>query len=108
MSFYIELLRKIWDIIKKIFLKVINFVNNILNFFKNPKIFNKLVNNNNLMALSIKEKLNAGNFRVVNCLYDKVKEEVVDVETNSIGINAEELDEETKQHFGNKDIIVLN
>ena len=45
---------------------------------------------------------------MVNCLYDKTTEEIVDMETDALGINAESLDEETKQHFGDKDMIVLN
>lgn len=108
MSYFIELLRAIWNRIKKFFVKVLNFVNNIVSFFKKPKIFNKLVYNNDLMAVSIKEKLNDGNFRVVNCLYDEITEDITDIETETIGIDAENLDNETKRQFGNKDMIVLN
>ena len=108
MSYFIELLRAIWNRIKRFFVKVLNFVKNIVSFFKNPRIFNKLVNNNDLIAVSIKEKLNDGNFRVVNCLYDEITEDVTDIETETIGIEAENLDKETKRHFGNKDMIVLN
>ena len=106
MSHFIELLRSIWDRIKKFFVKVLNFAKNIVGFFKNPKIFNKLVNNNNLLAVSIKENLDNGNFRVVNCLYDEIIDDIIEVDT--IGIGAESLDKETKQKFGNKDMIVLN
>lgn len=37
MSYFIELLRKAWEFIKKIFLKIVNFVTNIVSFFKAHK-----------------------------------------------------------------------
>ena len=108
MSYFIELLRKAWEFIKKIFLKIVNFVTNIVSFFKDPQRLKKLQEDKNRMAISIKENLDNGQFNVVNCLYDKTMEEIVDMETDALGINAESLDEETKQHFGDKDMIVLN
>lgn len=108
MSYFIELLRKAWEFIKKIFLKIVNFVTNIVSFFKDPQRLKKLQEDKNRIAISIKENLDNGQFNVVNCLYDKTMEEIVDMETDALGINAESLDEETKQHFGDKDMIVLN
>lgn len=108
MSYFIELLRAIWNRIKKFFVKVLNFVNNIVSFFKNPQRLNKLKEDRDLIAVSIKENLENGQYNLVNCLYDKVLEEVVEVETDAIGIETEKLDKETKQHFGNKDMIILN
>ncbi|WP_307970741.1 hypothetical protein [uncultured Brachyspira sp.] len=108
MLYFIELLRAIWDKIKKFFVKVLNFVNNIVSFFRNPERLNKLKEDRDLIAVSIKDKLENGQFRVVNCLYDKVLEEVVEVETDAIGIEAEKLDNDARQKFGNKDMIVLN
>ena len=100
MSYFIELLRKAWEFIKKIFLKIVNFVTNIVSFFKDPQRLKKLQED--------KKNLDNGKFNVVNCLYDKTTEEIIDMETDALGINAESLDEETKQHFGDKDMIVLN
>ncbi len=108
MSYFIELLRKAWEFIKKIFLKIVNFVTNIVSFFKDPQRLKKLQEDKNRIAISIKENLDNGKFNVVNCLYDKTTEEIVDMETDALGIDAESLDEETKQHFGDKDMIVLN
>ena len=95
-------------IYKKIFLKIVNFVTNIVSFFKDSQRLKKLQEDKNRIAISIKENLDNGQFNVVNCLYDKTMEEIVDMETDALGINAESLDEETKQHFGDKDMIVLN
>lgn len=105
---FIDLLRKIWGFIKKIFLKVVNFIKNIVNFFMNTQRLKKLREDKNTIAISIKEKLDNGQFNIVNCLYDKTTEEIVDIETDAQGIEAEKLDKETKKHFGDKDMIVLN
>ena len=108
MSYFIELLRKAWEFIKKIFLKIVNFVTNIVSFFKDPQRLKKLQEDKNRIAISIKENLNNGQYNMLNVLYDKTTEEIVDMETDALGIDAESLDEETKQHFGDKDMIVLN
>lgn len=108
MSYFIELLRKAWEFIKKIFLKIVNFVTNIVSFFKDPQRLKKLQEDKNRIAISIKENLNNVQYNMLNVLYDKTTEEIIDMETDALGINAESLDEETKQHFGDKDMIVLN
>ena len=108
MSFFIELLRKIWNVIKKFFVKVVNFAKHIKNFFKNTLRLNKLNKDKNTIAVAIKENLENGEYNIVTCLYDKEKEDITDLQTDAMGIEAEELDEETKQHFGNKDMIILN
>lgn len=105
---FIELLRKIWDGIKKIILKIVDFAKNIVSFFKDPQRLKKLQEDKNRIAISIKENLENGQYNLVNCLYDKTTEEIVDMETDALGMNAENLDEETKQKFGNKDMIVLS
>lgn len=107
MSFFIELLRSIWEFIKKIFVKVLNFLTNIKNFFMNPQRLKKLRQDSNLRAISIKENLDNGNFNMVNCLFDKEKEVVVDIQEDAIGITAESLDKETEKAFGNKDMLIL-
>ncbi len=108
MSFFIELLRKIWNVIKKFFVKVVNFAKHIKNFFKNTLRLNKLNKDKNTIAVAIKENLENGEYNIVTCLYDKEKEDITDLQTDAMGIEAEELDEETKQNFGNKDMIILN
>lgn len=107
MSFFIELLRSIWDFIKKIFVKILNFVLNIVNFFKNPQILNKLKQNRDLIAISIKENLGNGNYNVLNCVFDKERQEVVYMKEDAMGITAESLDKETEKAFGNKDMLIL-
>ncbi len=108
MSFFIELLNAIWSFIRRIFFKVVNFFRNIVAFFKDPERLRKLHQDSNLMAISIKEKLDNGNYRVVNCLFDKSDNKVVDAETEALGIEAEYLDKDTAYNFGDKDMIILS
>ncbi|WP_346678732.1 hypothetical protein [uncultured Brachyspira sp.] len=108
MSYFIELLRAIWDFIKKIVVKIINFFNNIMKFFKNPQRLNKLKQNKNILAISIKDRLENGKYNIVNCLYNKEDDELVDMETDTLGYEAERLDAETEKQFRNADMIVLN
>lgn len=102
-----ELLKKIWDFIKKIFVKILNFAINIIKFFRDKQRIKKLNENKKLMAIAIKEKLENGNFRVVNCLYDESIDDIVDYEDDAIGITAEKLDKKTEKAFGNKDMLIL-
>lgn len=117
-----ELLKKIWDFIKKIFVKILNFAINIIKFFRDKQRIKKLNENKKLMAIAIKEKLENGNFRVVNCCYNKETEELEDMQedakrTELIAIALKKklengnfevvncciYNKETEKKFGNKD-----
>lgn len=106
MDFFIELLEKIWNVIKKIFVAIINFAKNIVNYFKNPSRLKKLQEDSNRIAVAIKENLDNGDYKVVNCLFDKAENQIVDVK-DAQGISADNIDEETKNAFGDKSMIVL-
>ncbi len=58
-----------------------------------------------MLAVSIKEKLNNGNYGIINCLYNKETEEIDGKEV--LGIQGKEIDEDTQKNFGDKDMIVL-
>lgn len=107
MNFWKELLRSLWGKIKKISEKVLNFVKNIVSFFKDPKRLAKLKENRDLIAVSIKEKLETGNYRTVNCLFNNSTKEVEDYDENAQGIESESIDSQTSNTFGDKDMIVL-
>ncbi len=106
MDFFIELLEKIWNGIKKIFLAVINFAKNIVDYFKNPSRIKKLQEDSDRIAVAIKENLENGDYKVVNCLFDKAENQIVDM-SDAQGISANDIDEETKEAFGDKSMIVL-
>lgn len=102
-----NILRSVWNFIKKIFSKIINFCKNIVGWFKQPERLKKLLEDRNRMAISIKERLENGNYNVVNCIFDKEKEELVDYEEDAVVIEGEELDSETKEYFGDNDMLVI-
>lgn len=103
----VQMALEIWEFIKKMFLKIVNFFNNIVSFFKDPSILHKLEEDKNNIAVVIKDNLENGNYRVINCLYNKESETLVDCETSALGIEAYELDDETADRFGDKAMIVL-
>lgn len=100
-------LKAVWNFIKRIFVKILNFFGNIVSFFKDPKRLQELERNKDAIAVAIKDRLSTGNYNVINCLFDKQKEELIDYMENTLILEAEELDEATKQHFGDKEMIVL-
>lgn len=103
----IAILHSIWDRIKKFFVSLLNFAKNIVSFFKNPQRLQKLKENSDIIAISIKENLESGNYNVVNCLFDKDTNKVVDYEENAQGIVANDIDKETEQNFAGKSMIIL-
>lgn len=106
-----ELFGAVWSFVKRISEKIVNFVKNIVSWFKDPSRHKKLQENKKLIATSIKRNLENGQFNVINCLYDTEKEDIVgdyDVSNQyAAGIESEGLDSETKNRFGDKDMIIL-
>ena len=102
-----ELLAAVWELIKKITVRVISFIQHIVGFFRNPSRLRKLEENQNRIAVAIKEKLESGDYQVVNCLYDKDESELVDAEEDAEVITSAELDAETKRHFTETEMLVL-
>lgn len=102
-----SLLNDVWEFIKKIIVKIVSFLKNILSFFKNPNRLRKLQEDQNRIAVAIKEKLDNGDYQVVNCLYDKQDCKLVTPEDDAEVITSEDLDVDTRKTFGTKDMIVL-
>ena len=102
-----KLLRDVWEFIKKIFVKVINFFKNIVNWFQEPDRLKKIQSDKKVIAVAIKENLEKGNYNVVNCLYNQETEELVDVKEDVLSITAEQLDSQTSSYFGKKEMIIV-
>ena len=102
-----SLLKAVWDKIKKLAVYVLRFLTNIVAFFKDPNRLGKLKEKKDRIAVAIKEKLDNGDYEVVNCLFDKEQAELVDPEEDAEVISASELDEETLAQFKEKDMLVL-
>ena len=103
-----EALHLVWEWIKKIWVKVLNWKNNIVDWFKEPSRLRKVSESKKKLAISIKENLQDGNFNVINSLYDEENSELVDYTENTIAIGASELDSESALNFGDKEMILLS
>ena len=101
-----ELLKSIWNDIEKVWVKVVNFFKNILGWFQDTERLKKLQENNNLIAIAIKEKMANGEYNVINCLFDENTNTIENEETKVI--QSKNIDKETKDKFGNKDLIILS
>jgi len=104
----VDAVMAIWDYIKHIFKKVLQFTAHIVSFFKDPKRLRKLHHNQDLIAAVVKENLENGRFNTISCLFDKTTGEVTDMEEDAIGIESEQLDADTRRNFGDKPMIVLS
>ena len=102
-----SLLASVWEWIKKIVVAIISFARNIISFFRDRNRLRKLQEDQNRIAVAIKEKLENGEYQVVNCLFDKQKSELVDPEEDAVVITSGQLDAETLSNFGSKDMIIL-
>lgn len=102
-----DLVQKIWAFIKKIIVGILNFFAHIVSFFKDPQRLKKLKEDENIIAVTVKDNLENGNYNIVNCLFDTETEKIVDYAENALGITADELDEETQNNFAGKDMIIL-
>lgn len=103
--------KKAWEAIKRfgkwLFTKTLNFARNIKDFFLERGRLKLLQERKELLAVSIKEKLDNGNYGVVNCLYNTDTEEIFDMEEEAQDVESEQLDSETIRNFGDKEMIVL-
>lgn len=110
MSSISDLIETIWNAIKEIwhkivtfFIKVLNFILNIINWFYEPQRIKIINEYPDVKAVVVREKLESGDYRVINGLFNTKTNKFVD----AVMYQAEELDERTKQAFRDKDMIIL-
>lgn len=100
-----------WKWIKSVWLAIIRFVDNVVSWFEDPNRLRELEKDMDNIAVVVKERLDDGNYRAVKCLYNKRKGKIVGREEASNqyieGMESGELDKDTRNKFGNKDMIVL-
>jgi hypothetical protein len=102
-----KLLKDVWQFIKKIAVKVLKFFKDIVAWFKKPDVLEQLKNNDKIIAVSIKEKLDNGKYNVVNCLYDTEEDELVDTSKSTVVFTADSLSSKTLSEFGDKEMILI-
>ncbi len=113
----LNLLKGIWDKLKKTFVAIVDFVKNIGNWFKVK--YNEVIKKKPKaipIALKIKKNIETRNYRtvdlglkhehvVVKTFYDEATGEILEDDTEVIESN--QLDEKTIRAFGDKDMLVL-
>ena len=118
-EFIVNGLKKIWDLIKKIAVAIFDFIKNLANWFRS-RIAIVLQNHPSAIpiALKIKEELSAGNYNtvdlglrqdkgyIVKTFYDEQTGEILSDNTEMVEYS--QLDNQTKAHFADKDMLVLN
>ena len=108
-------LLRVWDSLKKIWTRIVNFFNHIVHWFraKYREVIYRYPNVS-LISLKIKDDLRTGNYNtvnmgikksVVNTVYDNTTGEILVDHTEVV--EYEDLDAETKNRFGNKDMLIL-
>ena len=84
----------------------------VIRFFKNKEVFDKLVSDNNLMAVAIKEKIKVKSdkysYNILLTLYDEKTEDILNIDNCALMFKAKDIDTDLKNAFGDKDMIVLN
>ncbi len=118
----LDALKGVWDKLKKVFVAIVNFIKDIGNWFK--KKYNELIKKKpnadiDLVLVRLKKELESGNYNtkdlsikskpketLVKTFYDKDTGKILEDHTEVVG--AEQLDQQTIDAFGGKDILVLS
>ena len=79
----------------------------VIIFFKQKEVLNKLSSNENFIAVAIKEN-KKDYYNILCAIYDKSKEEVLDIDNCALMFKAKDIDTDLKNAFGDKNMIVLN
>lgn len=79
----------------------------VIRFFKNKEVFDKISSNENFISVAIKEN-KKDYYNILCAIYDKSKEKVLDIDNCALMFKAKDIDTDLKNAFGDKDMIVLN
>ena len=101
-----ELVGKIAEFVTAVFIHLLSFTRHIVSWFKDPKRLSNLSKNKNIIAVTVKENLDNGNYNVVDCLFDKSTNDIIDISDSAL-YEAGDLDQETENAFGDKPMVVL-
>ena len=102
----LEFLRKVWNAVKKFFVRLFDYVNHILGFFTAPERKDLFRDPDNL-AVVVRRKLDGGKYQMIDCGFSKSRCTVVDVQDVQV-ITADKLDAKTTELFGEMDMLVVS
>ena len=77
----------------------------VIRFFKQKEVSEKIEKNQNLQTAVLKEKTKENQIHIVCCLYDQTKETILDQPL--LNVLTEKIDEDLSEQFDDKDMIVL-
>lgn len=107
----VEFFKRIWDGLVKfckiVFIVILKFTENVISFFKSPKRYKRIKENRNYLPIVLRQKLKNGDYNVIEGIFDEEKDDMVDIEKETQGIECERLDSELNGYFGDKDLIIL-
>ena len=108
----VDFFKQIWAELVKfckiVFKAILKFTENVVSFFKSPKRWAILkANKNKLLPIVLKQKLKNGHYNVIEGIFDEEKDDMVDIEKETQGIECERLDSELNGYFGDKDLVIL-
>jgi len=124
----LNFIKRVWDFIKKIVVKIVSFFKHIVGWARNAlkKLLQNLEDKRKIkkidpIVIKIKEAIESNNYttvpiglkeqvqkeQLVQCVYDREKGEIVDWENTARVISYGDLDPETKRAFEDKDMIIL-
>lgn len=107
----VEFFKRIWGGLVKfckiVFIVILKFTENVISFFKSPMRWAKLKANKKLLPIVLKQKLKNGDYNIIEGIFDEEKDDMVDIEKETQGIECERLDSELKGYFGDKDLVIL-
>lgn len=108
------LMKKAWNWLKKVFVKILDFLKNLLAFFKS-KYNSVLKKRPNAVGVSykIKEKFESGDFNeisldsgcIINTFYDQETGVIIEEDTEIVIYD--DLDSQTASQFRNQDMLVI-
>lgn len=118
MDKFLGWLKKVWNFIKKVVVAIFNFFNNLANWFKS-KYQQVIISKPKAKPISykIKNEYESGNYNtvdlglskekgyIVNTFYDETTGEITEDFAEVVEYSS--LDEETKAHFTDKNMLVL-
>lgn len=106
---FLLILQELWELINRIVVVVLCFKRHIVDWFKNPKRLEQLRSDDGKIAVAIKENLKNGDYRTVNCIFNKNTNQIEDMSSNGAqGIESTEVDNEVQNAFGNKPMVILS
>lgn len=82
-------------------------MSNVIKFFKQSDILEKLKENKDFIAVAMKQNETDGSFKIACCIFDKAKSNILDMEHVKC-FHAKMLDRDLQEAFGDKEMIILN